>query len=156
MPAGRLRCDAGLVAAGVASSLKEKTGRFGTEIAAMVGRACKLAGGLLPGVNRLPGREAAEEVYKPGVAVVTPADSARDSTLEVLLSWRVNGESWSLMRLRLQGAAPLGVNLGDDIDSRRLRTIVHPDMNSNPSGTTLPRPIKRAENGKVLLGRCAP
>lgn len=76
MSAGGLVCDAGLVAADVASSLAEKAGGFGTEISAMVGRACKLAGGLLPGVNRLPGRETAEEVYKPGVAVATPADSA--------------------------------------------------------------------------------
>lgn len=81
IPVGGLVCDAGLVAAGVASSLKEKTGRFGTGTSAMVGRSCKLVGGLLSGVNRLPGRETAEEVYKPGVAVVTPADNATDSAL---------------------------------------------------------------------------
>ena len=156
MPAGGLRCDAGLVAVGVASSFEEKAGRFGTEVAAMVGRACKPAGGLMPGVKRLPGREAAEEVYESGVAVVTPADSATDSAMEVRLSWRVKGESWSLMRVRLQGTAPLGCNLGDDSDSRRLGTIIRPDMNSNPSRATLPRPIRRAENGKVLPGRGAP
>ncbi len=58
----------------------------------MVGRACKLAGGLLPGVNKLPGRETAEEVYKLGVAVVysnpsratLPRPSVSDETGRVL------------------------------------------------------------------------
>ncbi len=44
----------------------------------MVGRPFKLAGGLLPAVNKLLGRETAEEVYKPGVAVVVPAYGATD------------------------------------------------------------------------------
>ena len=47
----------------------------------MVGRTFKLAGGLLPAVNKLPGRETAEEVYKPGVAVVVPAHGATDGAL---------------------------------------------------------------------------
>jgi hypothetical protein len=33
------------------------------------------------------------------------------------------------MRVRLQGAAPLGGNFDDDIVDRRLRTIIHPEMN---------------------------
>jgi hypothetical protein len=60
----------------------------------MVGRACKLAGGLLPGVNKLPGRETAEEVYKLGVAVVFSANGATDGALYVALPCGENGETW--------------------------------------------------------------
>ncbi len=62
----------------------------------------------------------------------------------------------SLMRVRLQGAAPLGGNFGNDAGNRHLRTIIHPSMSSNPSRATLPRPIMRAEKGKVLPGWRAP
>ena len=47
----------------------------------MVGRPFKLAGGLLPAVNKLLGRETAEEVCKPGVAVIVSAHGATDGAL---------------------------------------------------------------------------
>lgn len=62
----------------------------------------------------------------------------------------------SLLRVRLQGAAPLGGNFGNGAGSRHLRAIIHPGMSSNPSRATLKMPIMRAENGKVLPGWCAP
>lgn len=61
------------------------------------------------------------------------------------------GETWSSMRVRLQGAAPLGGNFEDDMDSERLRIIFHPAMNSNPSMARLPRPNLRTENMKLSL-----
>jgi len=107
VPTGWLACDAELVDACVASSIKEETGRFGTERSAEVSCACKLVVG-------------------------------------------------SLMRVRLQGAAPLGGNFDDDIVDSRLRTIIHPEMNNNPSRAMLPRPILRTGNGKLLPGSCVP
>lgn len=107
MPADRLVFDTALADAGAACSLEDKAGRFVMGTSAIVGRACKLAGG-------------------------------------------------SLLRVRLQGAAPLGGNFGDNTGSRHLRRIIHPAMSSNPSRDTLPRPIMRAEKGKVLPGWCAP
>ena len=62
----------------------------------------------------------------------------------------------SLMRVRLQGAAPLGGNFGNNSGSRHLRAIIHPGMSSNPSRARLKRPIMRAGNGKVLPVWCAP
>ena len=103
-----------------------------------------------------PGRETAVEGYKPGVTVTTPADGTKDAILSVILSCRVNGETWSLVRVRLQGAAPLGGNLGDDRGSRRRRRITHPAMHSNPSRIALPRPSVSDEIGRVLPGRDAP
>jgi hypothetical protein len=103
-----------------------------------------------------PVRETAVEGYKPGVTVITPADGAKDAILSVILSCRVNGETWSLVRVRLQGAAPLGGNLGDDRGSRRRRRITHPTMHSNPSRITLPRPSVSDEIGRVLPGWDAP
>ena len=107
MPTGWLACDAELVDACVASSIKEATGEIGTERSSVVGCACKLLVG-------------------------------------------------SLIRVRLQGAAPLGGNFDDGIVDRRLRTIIHPEMNNNPSKARLPRPILRTGNGRLVLGSCVP
>ena len=60
--------------------------------------------------------------------------------------------SWSLMRVRLQGAAPLEGNFGDNTGNRRLRKITHPGIHSKPSRATLPRPSMSEEKGKVLPG----
>ena len=69
MPADGLVCDAGLAAAGAACSLEDEAGWFGMGTSAMVGKAFKLAGGVLPGANKLPGRET-------GMAGVVLADGA--------------------------------------------------------------------------------
>ena len=61
----------------------------------MVGRTRKLAGGVLPAVNKLLGRETAEEVYKPGVAVIVPAHGVTDGALEGAWPCGEKGEIWN-------------------------------------------------------------
>ena len=64
----------------------------------------------------------------------------------------MDGGPWLLMRVRLQGAAPLGANFVDVLDGLSLRTMNHPEINSNPSRATLPMLILRSENGELLPG----
>jgi hypothetical protein len=145
MFAGWPVCTFGLLDTRVASFIKEGAGSLGTNRDVVAGCVCKLTIESLPGA-RLPGREAPEELFKPGAATVTPSNIAAEDTFEAIVSWRVYEGTWSLVRVRLQGAAPLGGYFDDGIVSERLRTIIHHEMNSNPSRARLPRAIVVAEN----------
>ena len=118
----------------------------------MVVKVCQLVGGLLPGVMIFPGRDTVEKLCKPGVPVITPVDGPKDVALPVIVSCEVNGETCSLARVRLQGAAPLGGSLGEDRGNRRRRKLTHPRMHSNPSRITLPRLSVSDERERVLPG----